>query len=91
MAFTELIAATTAYDTETLSIGIDTTITADELSGGEKVIVQVKKVDGTYKDLWVEGKQVILTSSNNTIVISGIADYQFIKNITANSVAVGYQ
>lgn len=92
MAFTELIAATTAADDATLSVTGNTTITADYLRGDEEITVLVANVAGDgYKELWSKGKRIYLTADNNTDLIIGPADYKFIKNKTSNSVSVGYQ
>lgn len=92
MAFTSLLAETTAAGSPTLEVTGTTTITADGLQGNEEIIVEILKVDGVnYKELWTHNRQIKLTSSNNTDAVVGPSDLRFVKQRTKGAVAIGYK
>ncbi len=64
------------------------TIVAAGLAGAETVSVQILAADGATFVAVTASPAVQLTSSINTVVLSGPGIYQFVKSATAGSVGV---
>jgi len=95
MALTELLAAqTTAATSDAVTLTGPTTFVADDLSivngVSEEILIHRERVDGTYEQLVVGRRAVILTAHDPVATIEFYGAVKAVKGLTSESVAVGY-
>jgi len=83
-----IIAAQTGAATETVEVRDKRALlTCDALGGGETVSVKVK-AGSAYVDLYQDGTQQQLTTTNTAMYLPAPGDYEIAKSSTSGSVAV---
>ncbi len=88
----ELIAAKQALATlDNISVygnNLPCTFIANGLSGGEEITFQIQISDDTYIDMYIDGLQAKLTSTNNVLTVIGPGEYKISKPVTTGNVGV---
>ena len=91
MALTEAITAQTAAATSAaITLSGPTKFVADDLSGGESVVFQRIRVDGTYETALTGQGPIVLTRLHPSVIIEDYAEVKVVKGVTVETVAVGY-